>query len=82
MEKSMANNDGEIHSLATFQLGDLPKGYIALLLAYATSQEKLSSGELESFVIGMSRDQAKRLGETLLKHAAAPPSGRSPPRSN
>ena len=78
----MTNNDdpGTFHSLATFQLGELPDGYIALLLAYATSQEKLSRGEMESFVVGLSVDQAKQLGDALLKHAAAPPSGRLPTR--
>ena len=78
----MANNDAVIHSLATFQLGELPDGYIALLLAYATSQEKLSKGEMESFVVGLSREQAKRLGDALIKDAAAPPSGAAPTRQH
>ena len=78
----MANNDGDIHSLATFQLGELPGDYIALLLGYATSQEKLSRGEMESFVIALSREQAKQLGDTLLKRVAAPPSGRPPTQHN
>lgn len=78
----MANNDGVFHSLATWQLGELPDGYIAMMLAYATSQEQLSRGELETFVIGLSQDQAKRLGDALLKRAAAPPSGRPPTRQH
>lgn len=78
----MANNDGGIHSLATFQLGELPEGYIALLLGYATSQEKLSRGEMESFVIGLSRDQAKRLADALLKHSEEIPSGKPPTQHN
>jgi hypothetical protein len=77
-----SDDPATVHSMATFQLGVLPGDYIALLLAYATSQEKLSRGELESFVIGLSRDQAKRLAGALLRQAEAPPTDARPPREH
>lgn len=65
-----------IQNLVMFQLGDLPDGAIALLLAYATSQEKLSRREMDSFVIGMTREKAVALATALLEKAGAAPRGR------
>lgn len=67
-----------IHSLAAFQFANLPEGYVAMMLAYATNQEKLSKREFETFVIGLSREDAKALGDALIKFAATPPTGAAP----
>jgi hypothetical protein len=40
----MAEEDVVIHDLAAFNLGDLQDDGVALLLAYATSPEKLEPG--------------------------------------
>jgi hypothetical protein len=70
----------KIENLVTFQFGDLPHDGIALLLGYATSQEKLSRGEIESFVIGMTRVKAAELGQALLqKSGMTPESQRAKP---
>jgi hypothetical protein len=72
-----------IHDLAAFNLGDLKDAGVALLLAYATSPEKLAKREMESFVIGMTREKALVLGNALVRHASdAPDPGRKPPRMN
>jgi hypothetical protein len=71
------DDDVRIEYLVTFEFGDLPGDGIALLLAYATSQEKRSKGEMESFVIGMTREKAQELGRALLeKSGKAPPTER------
>ncbi len=76
----MSGDDSStIHSLATFKIGELPGGYLALLLAYATSQEKLASGEMESVVIGLDRELATELGEALIRESKKPASGAAPP---
>jgi hypothetical protein len=67
------NDEVTVQNLVTFQLGDFPDGGIALLLAYATSQERLSRGEMDSFVIGMTREKAGELGTALLEKAGAAP---------
>lgn len=69
----MSDDDGVIQELQQFQLGDLPDGSIALLLAYATTPEKLARREMETFVIGMSRETAARLGSELIAKAGRPP---------
>ena len=69
-----------IPGLATFQLGEAPRGLIALLLGYATKQSRPPAKELESFVICMSRDQAKHLADALIRLAVEPPSSGSPQR--
>jgi hypothetical protein len=69
----MAEEDVVIHDLAAFNLGDLQDDGVALLLAYATSPEKLARREMESFVIGMTRDKALVLGNALVRHASAAP---------
>jgi hypothetical protein len=56
---------------------------VALLLAYATSPEKLSRHEMESLVIGMTRQKAIEFGNALARHASAPPASaqrREPPQ--
>ena len=67
------NDDGIIQELVTFRFADLPDDGVVLLLAYATSPEKLSRREMESFVIGMTRDKALVLGNALVRHASAAP---------
>jgi hypothetical protein len=67
-----------LHNLVMFQLGDLPDDGIALLLAYATSQERLSRGEMETFVIGMTRAKAAELGTALLEISGTTPVSRGP----
>jgi hypothetical protein len=82
----MAGQDDEsqiIENLVTFSFGDLPDDGVALLLAYATSPEKLSRHEMESFVIGMTRQKAIELGNALVRHASATPDPqRKPPALN
>jgi hypothetical protein len=77
-------DDGAIiQNLVTYRFGDLPDDGVALLLAYATSPEKLSRHEMESFVIGMTREKAIELGSALVRHASAVPDPeRKPPTSN
>jgi hypothetical protein len=73
---TMTDKDDDIQilqNLVMYQFGDLPDDGVALLLAYATSPEKLSRLELESFVIGMTRQKAIELGNALVRHASAPP---------
>jgi len=70
--------DDVIQNLVTFRLGDLPDDGIALLLAYATSQEKLSRGEMESFVIGMTRAKAFELARALQQKSGMAPDARKP----
>jgi hypothetical protein len=72
-----------IQNLVTYRFGDLPDGGAALLLAYATSAEKLSRHEMESFVIGMTREKAIELGNALVRHgSSAPDAERKPPSLN
>lgn len=65
----MADDPGTIHNLIHFEIGELPDLFVALLLGYATSPEKLAKREMESFVIGMSRDKASELGRALIATA-------------
>ena len=67
------NDDGIIQELVTFRFADLPDDGVVLLLAYATSPEKLSRREMESFLIGMTRQRAIELGNALVQHASAAP---------
>jgi hypothetical protein len=81
----MADEDDAaiVQNLVKYQFGDLPDNGVALLLAYATSPEKLGRHEMESFVIGMTREKAIELGSALVRHAsAAPDPERKPPTSN
>jgi hypothetical protein len=72
-----------IQNLVMYRFGDLPDDGIAVLLAYATTPEKLSRREMESFVIGMTRQKAIELGNALVRHASAPPGPeRKPPTLN
>jgi hypothetical protein len=48
------------------------------LLGYATSQEKLSRGEIDSFVIGLTRAKAAELGRALLERSGMDPAPREP----
>jgi hypothetical protein len=77
-------DDGAIiQNLVTYQFGDLPDDGVALLLAYATSPEKRSRHEMESFVTGMTREKATELGNALVWHASsAPASEKKPPSFN
>jgi hypothetical protein len=70
----MADKDDSfiIQNLVMYRFGDLPDDGVALLLAYATTPEKLSRREMESFVIGMTRQKAIELGNALVRHASAP----------
>lgn len=68
----MSDEEVTIEELVTFQLGNLDGGAIALLLAYATSPEKLAKRDMESFVIGLSREKARELGRALTKKASEP----------
>jgi hypothetical protein len=75
----MADKDnGDLHEMQTFRLGELPAGDVALLIGYATSAEKLAKNDVESFVIGMTRHQANELGEALVAFATRPPSVTTP----
>jgi len=60
----MADDEITLENLVTFQLGDM-EGGIALVLGYATSPEKLSKGEMDTFAIGMTREKAAELGRAL-----------------
>ena len=62
----MADDEITLESLLTFQLGDM-EGGIALVLGYATSPEKLSKGEMDTFAIGMTREKAAELGRALVE---------------
>jgi hypothetical protein len=46
---------------------------LPLLLGYATSQEKLSRGEIDSFLIGLTRAKAAELGRALLERSGMDP---------
>ena len=61
----MADKDDSsiIQNPVTYRFGDLPDDGVALLLAYATTPEKLSRREMESFVIGMTRQRGDRAWE-------------------
>ena len=61
--------DITIQNLATFDIGHLPDDHLALLLAYATTPERLARNEMESVVVGLSHDMARQLAEALLRHA-------------
>ena len=71
----MADKDDSsiIQNLVMYRFGDLPDDGVALLLAYATTPEKLSRREMESFLIGMTRQRAMELGNALVQHASAAP---------
>ena len=60
----MADKDDRfiIQNLVMYRFGDSPDDGVALLLAYATTPEKLSRREMESFVIGMTRQKRSSLG--------------------
>jgi hypothetical protein len=68
-----------IHNLAYFAFGELPGDAMALLLGYATSPEKLAKKEIDTFVIGMTREKSAELGRALLLASAAPSEGGAPP---
>ena len=57
--------DITIQNLATFDIGHLPDDHLALLLAYATTPERLARNEMESVVVGLSHDMARRLPEPV-----------------
>ena len=81
----MADKDDRsiIQNLVMYRFGDLPADGVALLLAYATTPEKLSRREMESFVIGMTRQKAIELGNALVRHASSTPDPeRKRPTSN
>jgi hypothetical protein len=62
----MADDETILENLLTFQLGDMDGG-IALVLGYATSPEKLTKGEMDTFAIGMTREKAAELGRALVE---------------
>jgi hypothetical protein len=62
----MADDEITLETLMTFQLGDM-EGGIALVLGYATSPEKLTKGEMDTFAIGMTREKAAELGRALVE---------------
>jgi len=72
------DEDVTIENLVTFQIGELSEDGIALVLAYAANQEKLSRGEMESFAIGMTRAKASELGNALLEIAGKARSSEAP----
>jgi hypothetical protein len=63
----MADDEITLESLVTFELGDIMEGGIALVLGYATSAEKLSRGEIDTFAIGLTREKAAELGRALVE---------------
>jgi hypothetical protein len=65
-ENPMADDEITLENLVTFQLGDM-EGGIALVLGYATSAEKRSKGEMDTFAIGMTREKAAELGRALVE---------------
>jgi hypothetical protein len=65
-ENPMADDEITLENLVTFQLGDM-EGGIVLVLGYATSAEKRSKGEMDSFAIGMTREKAAELGRALVE---------------
>jgi len=73
----MADDEITLESLVTFQLGDMESG-IALVLGYATSPEKLSKGEVDTFAIGMTREEAAELGRALVEITDKAPVTRAP----
>jgi hypothetical protein len=75
----MADREITLESLVTFQLGEMEED-IALVLAYATSQEKLGRGEMETFAIGMTREKAAELGRALVEIAGEAPGAEDPGR--
>ena len=75
----MADDEITLENLVTFQLGDM-EGGIALVLGYATSPEKLSKGEMDTFAIGMTRQKAAELGRALLEITDKTPATRGPRR--
>jgi hypothetical protein len=79
MVSAMADREITLESLATFQLGEMDEG-IALVLAYATSQEKRGKGEMATFAIGMTREKAAELGRALVEISGKPPGAGGPRR--
>ena len=75
----MADDEITLENLVTFQLGDM-EGGIALVLGYATSPEKLSKGEMDTFAIGMTREKAAELGRALVEITDKAPVARGPRR--
>ncbi len=75
----MTDDEITLENLVTFQLGDM-EGGIALVLGYATSPEKLSKGEMDTFAIGMTREEAAELGRALLEITDKAPMTRGPRR--
>lgn len=61
-----------IYEMQTFSLGETPDGFVVLLLGYATSQEKLSRREMESFAIAISPEKATALANALLSRNGKP----------
>lgn len=59
-----------IEQLQEFRIGSLPDGSVALLLAYAETDENLARRYFHSFAIGMSHKQAEALATALLGVAA------------
>jgi len=68
----MVDDPGIIQNLVKFEFAELPEDGIALVLAYATSQEALSRNEMQSFVIGMTRPMARALAGELKRFADSP----------
>jgi hypothetical protein len=65
-EYPMADDEITLENLVTFELGDM-EGGIVLVLGYATSAERLSRGEIDTFAIGMTREKAAELGRALVE---------------
>lgn len=77
MVNAMAGREITLEDLVTFQLGEMGEG-IALVLAYATSGEKLRKGEMETFAIGMTQEKAAELGRALVEIAGKAPGAGGP----
>ena len=75
----MPKPDAIIHSLADFQIGTLAETHLALMLNYATSEEKHYRKEFETFVIAIDRGFAVELANALMQRASEEPTPRATP---
>jgi hypothetical protein len=68
----MANENGNVFTLAGFDIGVFEDTHLGLFFHYATSEEKQQRGEFEAFVIAIERDFAVELGKALIERAQEP----------
>jgi hypothetical protein len=67
----MAEPDVPVHILLAYGICEI-EGHLALILNYATSQERIDRDELDAFAIAMPRDMAAELGAALIERAQEP----------